>query len=122
MAKHDKKEAKMRKFFFDQENDILAIHKGFSSDEKFKGNIDAGEIVFDVSTKGRIRGIEIMSASSFLKEFEISEDSLKNLSDAEFNASSNPNGIVLGLTIKTKNARKEIPAKIVIPLARPICR
>lgn len=120
MAKYGKKEAKMKRFFFDKENDILTIHNGFSSDEKFKGNIDAGEIVFDVSTKGRIRGIEIMKASSFLKEFDIS--SLENLSDAEFNASSNPNGIVLGLTMKLKNIKKEIPAKIVVPLERPICR
>ena len=46
------------KVYYDKENDILSIHKGFSSDEKFKGNIDVGKLILDVSTQGKIRGIE----------------------------------------------------------------
>jgi uncharacterized protein YuzE len=106
--------------FYDKENDILSIHKGFSSDEKFKGNIDAGNLVLDVSTRGRIRGIEIMNASNFLKEFFKGfklEQILENITDAEFNTSIKPESISIGILFKAKNIENEIPAKIVaIPI------
>ncbi len=35
---------------YDEENDILAIHKGFNKDEKFDGCIDVGDIILDLST------------------------------------------------------------------------
>ena len=105
--------------FYDKENDILSIHKGFSRDEKFKGNIDVGELVLDVSTKGRIRGVEIMNATKFFKEFEIEKKILENIINAEFNASIKPNSIIVGLVLKAKNIKHEIPAKIAVPLETP---
>lgn len=105
---------------YDRENDILCIHKGFSSNEKFKGNIDAGDFVLDVSTEGKVRGIEIMNAASFLKEFSISKKTLETLSDANFDVLMKPNSLIIGLVIKSKSG--EIPAKIAVPLERPICR
>ena len=48
---------------YDKENDILVAHKGFSEGERFKGNIDIGDLVLDMSTKMRVRGIEISNAS-----------------------------------------------------------
>jgi len=102
---------------YDKENDILSIHKGFDKDEKFKGNIDVGELVLDVSTRGRIRGIEIMNATEFFKDFDIGKSILENLKDANFTASLNPNRIMLGILVKTEN--KEIPAKIAVPLEVP---
>ena len=105
--------------FYDKENDILAIHKGFTSDEKFKGNIDVGELILDVSTKGRIRGIEIMNATNFFKEFEIGKDALENINDVKFNASIKPNSIIIGIIIKSKNIQNEISAKIAVPLEIP---
>jgi len=104
---------------YDKEHDILAIHKGFSSDEKFKGNIDAGELVLDVSTKGRIRGIEIINAIEFFKDFDIGKKILENIEDAHFNASVKPNRIMLVILIRAKNIKKEIPAKIAVPLEAP---
>lgn len=106
----------MTKVFYDKEHDILSIHKGFTSDENFKGNIDAGKLILDVSTKGRIKGIEIMNATKFLKEFDIGKEILKNLIDANFNDVINPNGIIIGLAFKAKKIEKEIPAKIAVPL------
>lgn len=100
--------------YYDKNNDILAIHKGFTADEKFKGNIDAGSLILDVSTKGRIRGIEIMNATQFFKDLKIDETVLEELVDARFEAKINPNGIIIGITFLAKN--KEIPAKIAVPL------
>ena len=103
---------------YDKEYDILTIHKGFNDDERFKGNIDIGDLVLDVSTKGKIRGIEIMNATKFFKDFKIKKSNLENMSDADFNASLKPNSIILGINIKSK--QKEMPAKIAVPLQNPI--
>ncbi len=99
---------------YDRENDILFLHKGFSEREKFKGNMDIGNLILDVSTTGRIRGIEIIEASEFLKEFKIGQSILQNIKDAEFETKTTPTSITIGLTLKTKN--QEIPAKIAVPL------
>lgn len=108
-----------KKISYDKDHDILSVHKGFSDDEKFKGNIDVGELILDVSTKGRIRGIEIINATKFFKEFDIGKKILGNMTDAQFNASIKPNSIILGITIKAKNIKHEIPAKIAVPLEVP---
>lgn len=102
--------------YYDKENDIFSIHRGFTSDEKFKGNIDAGQLILDVSTSGKIRGIEVMNASKFfldvLNKYQIN---LEDVSNADFRASSNPSGIFIALIFKGKNLREEVPAQIMIP-------
>ena len=107
---------------YDKENDILVIHRGFTSDEKFKGNIDVGDIVLDVSTNGKIRGIEVFNASQFLKPFVEKgkeEGILGSIIDADFNTKIKPNGIIISLVIKSKN-KSDIPATIAVPLEKPI--
>lgn len=37
---------------YDKKHDILAIHKGFLR-EKFKGNLDVGDLILDISTRNR---------------------------------------------------------------------
>jgi len=71
----------MKHFNYDKKNDIIALHQGFSQDEKFKCNIDAGDLILDISTKERVRGVEILNASEFLKEFL---DDLSSVTDADF--------------------------------------
>jgi uncharacterized protein YuzE len=126
MAKYaQRKEVEVRKekmnklVFYDKENDILSIHKGFSNDEKFKGNVDVGELILDISSKGKIRGIEVMNATEFFKEFDIGKKILENITDADFNASIKPNSITIGIIFKAKNIKHEIPAKIAVPLEVP---
>ncbi|MEK6959964.1 MAG: DUF2283 domain-containing protein [Nanoarchaeota archaeon] len=102
---------------YDRENDIISIHNGFSNDETFKGNIVAGDLILDISTKSRIRGIEILNASGFLKEFAISTDTLEHLEDARFETSTKPSGITIGIFFKTKAFKHELPAKIAVPLS-----
>lgn len=104
---------------YDEENDILLINKGYSADEKFKGNIDVGEMVLDVSTRGRIRGIEIMKATEFFKDFGISKSILENMETARFDAVIKPNRIMIGVAVKAKSMENEMPAKIAVPLNAP---
>lgn len=110
-----------KKISYDEQNDILSVHKGFSADENFKGNIDIGELILDVSTKGRIRGIEVINATRFFREFRIDKRTLKNITDAEFNTTLRPNSIIVGIVIKASNIDHEMPAKIAVPLEAPIC-
>ncbi len=100
---------------YDREHDILVVHKGFASTERFKANIDVGDLILDVSNKGRIRGIEILEASAFFKEFNIPTSLLASLVDADFHAQLKPNLIQLRLHLRTKTVEREIPAKIRVP-------
>lgn len=114
MAKHDKEKKMNKTVSYDQENDILVIHKGFLHDEKFKANMDLGDLILDISTKGKIAGIEIINATRFFKEFNMDYETLKNITDAQFSATMQPNSIIIGIKIKSKGC--EIPAKIAVPL------
>lgn len=118
MAEYDKKEGTKNMkplVFYDRENDILAIHKECAHNEKFKGNIDTGQVVLDVSTNERIIGLEVMNASSFFEEFSLNEELLKNIEKVDFTAKQSPNGIVIGLLFQVKNKIERIPAKIAVP-------
>ncbi|HLD83889.1 MAG TPA: DUF2283 domain-containing protein [archaeon] len=101
---------------YDKENDTLFLHKGFEDGEKFKANIDLGELILDVSTKERVVGIQIFSASYFFKEFDIEKSILENISDATFKVRMTPHGVIIGFVIKATTIKNEIPAKIVVPL------
>lgn len=102
--------------YYDKENDIFVVHKGFSSDEKFKGNIEAGQLILDISTKERVVGIEIMRATAFFKLCNIHQKVIEELEDARFIITMKPNGFILKLGLKTKQHLEEIPATIAVPL------
>ncbi len=104
----------MAQMSYDLENDILAVHKGFQEDERFKGNLEAGDFILDISTRHRVRGIEILNVREFLKEFEIPQQ----ISEADFTAKVSPNGIIITLILKGEN--KVVPAKITVPLSQPL--
>ena len=101
---------------YDKEFDILFIHKGFSSDEQFTCNLDLGDLILDISTKQRVRGLEIMNASRFLKEFSIDERYLCYIQDVDFKAILKPQSIVISLLLKSN--KMEIPVKIAVPLLK----
>jgi len=114
MAKYDKTSLDKKVFSYDRFNDILVIHNGFSDDEKFRGNIEVGDLILDVSTKGRVRGIEICNTNMFLKNI-----ALNDIEDASFSPSTTPNGIVISLLFKFQD-KTEQPATIAVPLEMPI--
>ncbi len=100
---------------YDAKFDTLLIHKGFAKDEKFKGNLEVGDIVLDISTKGRVKGVEIMNASEFLKEW-CNRSCLKSIEEADFSAAVKPTSIILSMKLKgSKEAAKiavALPAKL----------
>jgi uncharacterized protein YuzE len=99
---------------YSAEYDILTIHNGFGPDERFETNIEVGDLILDVSTKGRIVGIEIMNATEFLSDFKVSGHMLEHLADATLTATHRRNAVMLGLVLKAEEI--EIPAKIAVAL------
>ncbi|MDD9953579.1 MAG: DUF2283 domain-containing protein [Candidatus Woesearchaeota archaeon] len=113
MAKHD---TSKKIVSYDSENDILLVHKGFAADEKFKGNLDIGGVVLDMSTKKRVRGIEVLNATNFFQGL-VAADVLLHLTDADFRAVMEPQRIALTVTFYIQ--QEAIPARIAVPLATP---
>ena len=94
--------------FYDEKNDILSLHNGFSNNDIFKSNIEAGNIILDLSDKGNIVGIEIMEASDL---FDISE--LKNISEMKFEANKNNKWINVNIIIDNFNKKSiTVPSEI----------
>lgn len=106
--------AKHGEVVYEKDSDIFFVHNGFNEGEEFKGNIDVGNIVLDMTTKGRICGLEIINASEFFSQFDIDKTILNELSDAKLTSTNKSNSIMLNLMLRTKN--KEIPAKIAVPI------
>jgi len=106
----------VKEMYYDTENDIFMIHKGFSKNEKFQGNFDIGNLILDISNKGRIRGLEVLNATSFFKEFNLSKTMLQNITSAELQTVTKPDSIMLSILFKAKNCKEKIPAKIAVPL------
>ncbi|MEK6864808.1 MAG: DUF2283 domain-containing protein [Nanoarchaeota archaeon] len=115
------RKVKMKEVSYDKEFDILALHKGFGKGEKFQGNLDVGDLILDISTKGNIRGVEILNVSEFLGDYGITKEILKNLVTARFNTVIRPSGITLSLFFLAKNRKQEIPAKIAIAVPVNFC-
>jgi len=97
---------------YDSECDILFVHSGYGPDEKFKGNFDVGDIVLDVSNKGKVRGIEVINASEYL---QLNLDMLNHLTDFEFHVAQYKNRIGITLVLIADQIKKE--KDIIVPLA-----
>lgn len=102
------------RFFYDETNDILSINKDFKNGEKFKTNIDIGLIVLDLSSQGRIVGLELMNASSIFKKNTF------DITAAKFDADITPKNILIKIFLKTKDSVSILPAIIAVPLERPL--
>lgn len=99
---------------YNKENDILAIHQGFGNGEKFKGNLEAGKIILDISTKDNIRGIEIFNASDFFKEFNVHKKILEKLTKADFKVATKHGTVMIKILLKSNRVSREISNTIAI--------
>ncbi len=99
---------------YDAENDVLLVHNGFSKNETFKGNLDAGQIILDISSALKVRGIEVWDASKFFEQFGIRKAHLKSIKSARFSAAIRPSGVTAFLILKISNIEEQK-----IPLAIP---
>lgn len=107
-------------FRFDADLDIFTIQEGFAPDESFTGNAVLGDIILDVSTLGAVRGIEILNATEFFKDFGVSRRVLGRLSDARFTATVRPDSLLLSVFVTSDLSGGELPAKVHIPLVEAV--
>ncbi len=103
------------KINYDKNEDVLLVHEGFKPDETFKGNIDLGDIILDLSTNGRVVGIEIMNASEFFNELGFNKELLSNITDAKIKATITKGSLIVFLELNSNNVSTK--AQIAAPLA-----
>lgn len=100
--------------------------KSLSDGEKFSRCIEIGDLILDLSTKRKIRGIEIMNASDYLQGFfklaGADKKILENLVKAKFRATAKGNSLmlVLALIAMVRERKEEIPATIAVPMSKPL--
>src|SRR3989344_8204040 len=104
----------MRTVSYDDKNDILFVHLGFDEGEEFATNLCEGNVILDISSKGSIRGVELMNASECLARFGITTKFLLSITDADFTASKNTTGTTIELSLCSKSDRKNAPLHIAI--------
>ncbi|MFH1649733.1 MAG: DUF2283 domain-containing protein [Candidatus Woesearchaeota archaeon] len=106
----------MKKYaLYDKENDIFCVHLGFNTDEEFGGNLGAIPVIFDVSTKGRIVGIEVLDASVFFAKYGISKEMLSSMEDANITFSRNDANVSMQLTLQLKSEKVSV-TEFAVPL------
>jgi len=70
------------KYYWDysESSDILNIHQ---KDKKIAGSAELGDFTVDFDNNGKVVGIEVMYASEFFGNLNISKQQLSNLKSAE---------------------------------------
>ena len=113
----------MKTMNYDKENDMFAVHNGFSKDEDFEANLEIGDLILDISTKKRIVGIEIMDANKYLEKLKIKnvKEVLENIEDFRLDAKIKKENIDITLLIITKS-KKEMIVKILAPVPKSVFR
>jgi len=90
---------------YDKKNGLLSLHTGFNKNESFETNVVLGDVVLDISTQGRVCGLEILDVKrfllSFLSEHE-AQEIVDNLVSASFTTQSNNEHTTITLHLKTQ--------------------
>ncbi len=99
----------------DKKHGLLSMHKGFSSKEKFASNIVVGDVVLDISSAGRVRGVEILDLKRFLEDFTLNaQEILDNLTSASFDVAERSESVLITITFTTE--QESFPARLAVSL------
>lgn len=102
-------------FVYDERVDSLYISRK-KSGEEVAGSVEIANISIDITSEGRIVGIEINEISEFLKDLNVDTNILKGIESAGFSVLPKRNGVLYFL-IEMKNP--EIYRKIPLPVITP---
>ena len=99
-------------FDYDSENDSLFAYKK----AKIKGSIDIGYFIIDISTQGKVVGVEILNVSEVLKNLGIEnpKEFLNDIKKAGFRAVYQNDSIIIYFIISSKS--KEVSSSIAVPI------
>ncbi len=106
-----------KRFSYDEFSDSLIVSNR-QEDEIVRENFEVGDIIFSLTGKGKIVGIEIRGFSSFLESCDVDVGILKNIENVELAVVPKNDTIFLVLKIDSIEGssilRKDIP--LVVPL------
>jgi uncharacterized protein YuzE len=99
-------------FDYDSENDSLFVYRK----AKIKGSIDVGYFVIDISTEGKVIGLEILNISEVIKNSGISnaKEFLDNIKKAGFRAVYHQDSIIVYFMVFSK--AREVTSSIAVPI------
>jgi len=99
-------------FDYDPENDSLFVYRK----AKIKGSVDIGYFVIDISTEGKVIGVEILNVSEFLKNLGINDpkEFMNSIKNAGFRAVYQPDSIVVYFMIYSKV--KQVTSSVAVPI------
>ena len=106
-----------KKFHYDEYSDSLIVSNR-EENEIVKRNFEIGDIIFSLSEKGKIVGIEIRGISSFLESCNINPSILKDMNNIELQILPKRGAIFLLLKIETLEGNHILSKNI--PLVVPI--
>ena len=96
---------------YDIKNDLLYVYrKG-----KFKGNVEIGNIILDLTPQGDVIGIEVLDASNTLKMFNITKDMLRKAERAKLIFKKQRNIMYVGFMLKVPMLAEMPQAMVAIP-------
>jgi len=104
---------------YDIENDILFIHR---KDVKTKGSVEimGGDIIMDFSKDKEVVGLEIMNASEFLKNFNITKNMLSQALAGDIKIVQQRSVLFITIILKMpKNIEKEAILTVPSLVSRP---
>lgn len=90
-------------FSYDLENDDLIV---FDANSKSKGSVELGNVILDYNTKKELVGIQIMKASSFIRDLTNSKDIkeiLSNLVSCRMDVKKNGKFLIIKLILACKD-------------------
>ncbi len=108
-----------KNFNYNKLSDSLIVSNR-QENEKVKENFMFDDIIFSLTGKGKIVGIEIMNLSNFIKECGVDPCVIKNIKDIELKILQKKESIFILLEIQAIENSSLVKQKIplVIPLVR----
>ena len=107
--------SKSDNFLYDGRADTLYISRK-KSGEKVAGSIEIANILIDITSEGRIVGIEINEVSEFLKNLNIDTNILNGIETASFSVFPKRNGVLyFFIEIKNPELHRKIPLPVITP-------
>lgn len=101
-------------FIYDSYTDRLMISRKMDG-EVVEGSIRLMDIVFDITTDGRVANIELIYTSDYLDSIGISPKILKNIIDASFTFREARGGYAITIIVKSGKKSFVIPYNILVP-------
>lgn len=93
------------KFAYDNITDSILIF-GRKANEKIKGSAKIGNLILDITTEGKIVGMEIRKATEFFNTIGV-EKSPEEINTANLSVEYKSDGLVIFLQLKFKNKEEE---------------